>query len=453
MTNTRAPSLLTEMRSTLWLAAPLIVGQLSNVGMTFVDTLMAGRLSPQALAAVAMGSTVWNSAILFLIGTLLAVPALVARLDGAGQRPRLARLIRQAIWLALSLSLVLFVVMRAAAPLLSHLDLEPEVYRMALEYVDAISWGVPALGCFLVLRYLSDGLGFTRPTMYVGLAGMLINIPADYVFMFGALGVPAMGARGTGLATTVVLYSQLLIMMLIIAYGSRYRFLKLFRRWDLPRPRRILEITRVGLPIGAAIFVEASMFVMSTLLMGTLGTQAVAGHQVAMNFSAFMFMVPLGTSLAITVRVGNAAGRNDWSEARFRGIAGLTLVLCTQLTSATIILLFPQQIAGLYTDDAAVISIAVSLLFFSAIFQLSDGIQVAAAGALRGLKDTAVPMVIMIAAYWAVGIPLCYQLGIRLGQGGAGIWIGMLSGLTVAAVLLSLRFLRLTQLHRQRALP
>ncbi len=434
------------MRQTFVLALPLIIGQLSNVGMSFVDTLMAGRLSADALAAVAIGGTLWNSLTLFLIGTLMAVPAIISQLDGAGRRGRMGKMVRQSLWLALLIGVAITIVLHPMAPLLGAVGLTPTVLSQAVEYVHAVSWGAPAMGIYLVLRYFSDGLGLTRLTMYIGVGGMLLNIPADYVFMFGALGIPGMGARGTGYATALVLSCQALVVIFIVWRGKQYAAVGVFSRFEPPRWRRIWQICRVSLPVGAAIFIESFMFVVSTLLMGTFGTMALAGHQIALNFSALLFMVPLALGMAITVRVGNAIGRGDQALARRRGIAGLTLVLGTQMVSATIVWVFPSQITALYTQDVQVTAIAVSLLFYSAIFQLSDGIQVAAAGALRGLKDTAIPMVIMIAAYWVVGIPLCYYLGVTSGLAGAGVWIGLIAGLSVAALALTIRFFKLTKL-------
>ena len=212
--------------------------------------------------------------------------------------------------------------------------------------------------------------------------------------------------------------------------------MRLFKQFKTPDIRQLAGIFKLGLPIGFSIFIESSMFMVATLLMGTLGTVAIAGHQIAINFTALTFMVPLGLSMAITVRVGNAVGRGDLAEARFRGLTGLRLTLITQLISAGIMVIFPAAIAAIYTTDQQVAAIAISLLFYAAIFQLSDGFQVAAAGALRGIKDTRVPLVFMILAYWIVGIPLSYQLGIRMGHQGAGIWIGLIVGLSVAAIAL-----------------
>jgi MATE family multidrug resistance protein len=226
--------------------------------------------------------------------------------------------------------------------------------------------------------------------------------------------------------------------------GRNYAGLGIFERLERPRLDRAAEILRIGLPIGAAVFVESSLFLCATLLMGSLGTVMIAGHQIALNFSALAFMVPLGFSFAITVRVGNAAGRRDWEAVRFRGLTGIKLILLTQTVTATLIMLLRTPIAGIYSTDAAVVAVGIELLFFGALFQFSDGLQIAAAGALRGIKDTRVPLAIMILAYWIVGIPMSYALGIWLGGRGAGIWIGLIAGLTVAAGALLWRFHRLT---------
>ncbi len=429
----------------LSLAWPQIIGQASNVGMSFVDTVMAGRLSALDLAGVAIGSVFWNSLMLFLVGVLLTVPAFISNYDGAGRRSEMASFVRQAAWVALGLSAVLIVLVLQARPVLSAVGVEGEVIPQAGGYLDGIVWGAPAMASYLVLRMLCDGLGRPRPTMYIGILGMALNVPADYVLMYGKLGFPALGAHGCGLATAVVWWTQLLVILVYLNRARAYRFLELFSRWELPRAAPIKEILTIGIPIGTAIFVESSLFMVATLLMGSLGATAVAGHQIALNFSALMFMVPLGISLAITVRVGNAAGRDDRPQVRFRGQVGLGIVLATQSISAALIFLFPAAIAGLYTADGAVIETAVALLLFAAIFQVPDGVQIAAASALRGIKDTRIPLLLMIFAYWVIGIPLSYWLGIQLGRQGEGIWIGMIAGLTVAAVLLSRRFFRLTR--------
>lgn len=438
----------TEAGLTFRLALPVIIGQLSAVAMVFVDTVMAGRLSALDLAAVAIGGAVWSTLILFMLGLLLTVPAWVSNYDGAGQRDRIAGFIHQVFFQALIVAVLIMIALQWIPEVLGQIGIEAEIIPLAGAYLSAISPGALALAGYLTLRFLSDGLGFTKPTMYIGVFGLLLNIPADYVFMYGKLGLPAMGAEGCGYATALVIWCQLGAAVLIVHRHRVFDFLKLFSHWQWPDWAQQRAIAVSGLPIAFSLFVESSLFMAATLLMGKLDTLSVAGHQIALNVSAMLFMIPLGMSMAITVRVGNAAGRRDLDAVRFRGRVGMQMVLAIQVLSALILLCFPEQIAALYTDDEAVMAIAVSLLLYAAIFQLPDGFQVAAAGSLRGIKDTFWPLIMMIIAYWAVGMPTSYALGIVHGGRGEGIWIGLIVGLLIASIALGLRFFSLTRRPR-----
>lgn len=433
-----------EAGATARLAAPLVGGQVAHVGLSFVDTLMAGRLGPAELAAVALGSSVWSAIFLFSMGVLMAVPPSVAQLMGSDRRERIAPMARQALWLALGLSLVAMGVAANLRPLLEALEVEPEIVPTVVGYLRALSLGIPALCGYLVLRFLSEGMGASRPTLYFGWIGLPVNVFANWVFMYGHFGLPALGAVGCGYATAVVWWAQLAGLALYVARRSRYRGLELFSRLEPPDARRIRELLGIGLPIGVALFIEGSLFSVVALLIGSLGAEAVAGHQVAINFAALTFMVPLGISMAITVRVGFAVGRGDPVGARRAAFAGSALALSSQVISASVMIFLPHQVARIYTDDPGVIAMAVSLLSLAAIFQLSDGVQVSAAGALRGLKDTRTPMLMTVVAYWLVGLPVGWILGFRFGLGAEGMWIGLIAGLSVAALLLAVRFQRLT---------
>ncbi|NEZ03034.1 MATE family efflux transporter [Wenzhouxiangella sp. XN201] len=439
-----APNLPAEIRRTLLLAGPLIVGQVTSYGMSFVDTVMAGRLGALDLAAVAVGSSVWSAGMVFVVGLMMAVSAAVSQLEGAGRRRQAGELTRQALWLALMVSAVLFVLMRRGEWVMSLIGVEPAVADLANRYLLAISWGVPALAGMFVLRFFSEGIGYTRPTMYIGVVGILINVPLNYVLMFGKLGFPQLGAEGCGWATAIVLWLQLGMIASWILWRPRYRPFQVFSRFDGPDRREILALARLGLPIGLMVFLEVSLFVAAALAIGTLGTIPVAAHQVAINYSGLIFMVPLGLSGAITVRVGNAVGRKDRAGARRAGVVGMMMALAFGALSSLVIVLFPETIVRLYTSDPAVIALAASLLFFAAVFQLADCLQVSAAGALRGLKDTRVPMLYSILAYWLVGMSLGWWLTFRLDWGPAGMWCGIIAGLTVAAFLLGGRFMRIT---------
>lgn len=446
MASTPVPeSLRHDVIRTLILAGPLVIGQLTSFGMNFVDTVMAGRIGTVDLAAIAVGSSIWAAGFLFVLGVLLAVSATVSQLDGAGRRHQVGEFTRQAIWLSLMLAVVLFLAVRSAGWIMGAIDVEAQVAELSMDYLRAISWGAPALCAMMALRFFSEGTGYTRPTMYVGLLGIACNVPLNYVLMFGKLGVPAMGAVGAGWATAIVFWLQLFALTAWIAWRPRYAPFALFARLSRPNAREILSLLRLGLPIGVMVFLEGGLFVGTALLIGTLGALPVAAHQVAMNYAGLMFMVPVGLSGAITVRVGNAIGRGDVLGARRAGLVGMGLATCFGLVSATVMLTVPEWIVGFYTSEAEVASLAVSLLFFAAIFQLADCLQASAAGALRGLKDTRMPMVYSIIAYWAIGLSCGWVLTFRMEFGPEGMWIGIITGLSVAAVLLSHRFLRITQ--------
>lgn len=435
-----------EIRRTLLLAMPLIVGQLTSFGMNFVDTVMAGRLGQIDLGAIAIGSSVWSAGLLFVLGVLMTVSPVVSQFDGAGRRSQAGESTRQALWIALVLGVLMFWVMRNVEWIQDWLDVDAEVATLSLEYLRAISWGAPAFCFMLVLRFFSEGAGMTRPTMYIGLLGIVLNIPLNYILMFGKLGFPAMGAVGCGWATAVIFWIQLIALALYIRYRDFYREFGLFSRFSQPNWREISGLLKIGVPIGIMIFFEGSLFVGAALLIGTLGALPIAAHQVAINFAAMAFMVPLGLAGAISVRVGNAIGRDDPQAARTAGLVGVGLAIVFGTFSALFMFSFPHTIARLYTPDQAVIELAAQLLLLAAVFQVADGMQAAAAGALRGLKDTRLPMIYSILSYWVIGMSIGWWLTFRQDFGPHGMWYGMIVGLTVAAILMCTRFLRRTRI-------
>ncbi len=440
------PRLARELKEMLRLALPLVTGQLSAIGMNVIDAMLAGHLDAHTLGAVAVGTSVWSLAIVAAIGVMLALPPSVAQLNGAGRQEAIGPLFRQALWMSVSLGLILFVGVRFGGPLLIvaiGVDgaLVPDVTR----FLHAISFGAPALALFFTLRGLSEGFGLTRPTMYFSLLGLALLGPVGYVLMYGRLGFPPLGALGSGIATACVLWIEALAFLTYIATRRHYGALALFARFERPKPEAIGELLRIGVPMGISLFMESSLFVAVALAIGTLGTDVVASHQIALNVATVTFMVPLGIAMATTVRVGHAVGRGDRQGVRDAGLVGLLLTLVAQGISASLMLLVPQHIASLYTEDAAVITLAAELLILAGLFQFSDGLQVAASGALRGLKDTRVPMLITTFAYWGVGMPVGWWLAFRAGLGARGMWMGLIAGLSMAAVLLTTRFWRLAR--------
>ena len=432
-----------EILRTLQLAMPVVVGMVASFSMNFVDTLMAGRLPGKeiALAGIATGGAIWSAVLMFVLGVLMALQPVVAQLDGAGNRSEGGVAARQGMWIALVVSFPFVYVLLLGGELLQWMAVGVEIIPTAVKYMNALTWGVPAICLLLMLRFFSEGSGYTRPTMYIGLLGIMLNVPLNYVLMFGKLGLPELGAQGCGYATSIVIWVQLAVMFFYVRWHDHFREFELFKRWDWPQWLPILKLLRIGLPIGAGIFVEGSLFVGAALLIARLGALPASAHLIAINYSALMFMVPLGLASAVTTRVGNALGRGDPVAARYAGLIGMFIMLFTQTLSATTMLFFPEFIVRMYTNDTAISSIAVSLLFYSAIFQYADGIQICSAGALRGLKDTLVPMFINILSFFLIGLSVGYYLTFNKAMGPAGMWIGMIVGLSFGAVLLLGRFL------------
>ncbi|MGV6851424.1 MAG: MATE family efflux transporter [bacterium] len=434
-----------DIKRTIALATPFIIGQVASVSMGFVDTFMSGKLGAQSLAAVAIGSAIWAAVFLFVMGALMAIPPFVSELDGAKKVDQVGKLVHQALYVVIILSAIFILSMQFSKPIMQWMDIDLILRPLVSGYLGGISWGIPGICGFLLLRFISDGFSNPRPVMYFGFLGLSLNIPFNYILMYGKLGFPEMGVVGIGYASAAVQWFQLFGMLIYALRHKHYREANIFTRLQAPSWTYISRIFKVGLPIGGAIFVEGSLFSAVALMMGSLGAKTAAAHQVAINFASLTFMIPLGLAMAVTVRVGNAVGRKDKVAIRRAGLVGLGLVFFTQVFSAIIMFAFPETIARFYTQDQQVIDIVLQLIFLAAIFQMPDGIQVAAAGALRGLKDTRGPMIITFISFWLIGLSLGYWLGFHTSMGARGMWVGLIAGLSVAAVLLTLRFLKLTR--------
>lgn len=436
-------AVLSELRVMIRLAIPLVIGQVMLFGVNVVDTLLAGHMGPQVLGAVAIGSSLWMLPMMAMQGIMFAVPPSVAQLDGAGRRTDVGAVFRQALWLALPMGLLVLVAVRAGAALAVDLmAVTPAMAADVVAFLHAIAWGAPALVLFMACRGLSDGLSQTRPAMWFGLMNLVLLVPIGFVLMYGyePLGIASMGARGSGLATAIVTWLGALAFLAYVAVAPGYRGIGWRTERRGPDVRAIGGLLKLGVPMAASVVLEVSLFSMAAIMIGRFGPVAMASHQIALNVAGLSFMIPLGLAGAITVRVGNHVGRGDPHAARLSGLLGMGLALATQALCATGMLLAPWAIAGLYTGDQAVLAGAVSLLGLAGLFQLSDGLQVVANGALRGIKDTRVPVVITLFAYWVIGMPVGLGLAFWAGMAARGMWIGLLAGLSVAAVLLAWRF-------------
>lgn len=446
MTTTFSRQVSNELGAVSRLAAPVVLGQLCAMGMNVADTMLAGRFSAHALGVVGVGSAIWSLVFIVILGFLFALPPLVAELDGAGRRDRIAALVSQAIWLALLLGALLFFGVRHVEPLLRQMGVDAELIPDVVKFLRVLAFGAPALALFFALRYFSEGIGFTRAPLYFSALGIVLFLPIGNILVFGHFGFDAMGARGCALAMVISLWGQVLAFAVFVLRHPRYRDIQLVARFERPRWSEMQRLLALGLPIGFMVLMEGSLFVVSALLISTLGTQSVASHQIAINLGSVAFMVPLGIGAATTVRVGNAMGARDPQRLRAAAAAGLVLALVSQLVMAAAMAAFAMSLAGLYTKNAELIALAAPLLIICAIFQFSDGLQAVAASALRGLQDVRVPALLTLVAYWGIGMSIGYYLTFYRGMGVPGMWWGLAAGLSAAAILLLLRlFTRLRQ--------
>lgn len=436
------------------LALPIVLTQLAHISLGFVDTVMVGRLGPEALAGVALGNTIFFNTLIFCMGILMAVGPLVSQAFGAADEDAIGRSVRQGLWLAAGLGTLAFVIIQNGGSLLRLLGQSDVNVRGADAYLKAISWGIfPFLG-MVALRSFAEAVSRPRAVTAIVLSGVGVNIFLNWVLMFGKFGFPAMGLVGTGWASTGVYTVNFLLLSLWVAREIDFRRYHIFSRLSRPDPSMFRELFRIGWPIGASMGIETSLFMLTVIMMGWIGTTQLAAHQVAVQCAAFTFMVPLGIGMATSVRVGQAIGKREPVEARRAGLVGVGLSVTFMVCTAVLFLVFPLRVVSLYLDltepvNQAVIATAVPLLFFAAAFQVVDGVQVAVMGALRGMKDTYQPMILSVLSYWGVGLVSGYVLAFPLGMQEQGLWIGLVLGLTAAAILLTIRFLRLSRGQRQ----
>lgn len=433
-----------ELQALWQLAWPILVGQLATVGMAVVDVGMAGHASAQDLAGVSLGVSIWNMLIITLMGVMMSVNPTVAHHVGAGEWHAIAPVVRQALWKAFGLGLIAALLANWAALLFDHMTLEPAVRALAIDFTRLTSLAMPMFACYRVLYGYSTSLNQTKPLMVIALLSLLLNIMVNSVLVFGLLGFARLGGLGCAWATLVTVAFNLGALLFWMHRAPVYRATWPFSRFEKPDWMQIQVLLRLGLPIGVTYFAESSAFSLIALLVAEFGSTHVAAHQIALNFTSLVFMVPLSLGLALLTRVGHSLGAGDAVHARFQAWVGVALGLIFAMLSAGLIAFFSRHIASAYTDDAAVIALAAQLLLLAALFQLSDATQVVTSCAIRGYKVTRAPMVIHLTAFWLVSLPLGYALGVAprwLGwaapaspMGAPGFWIALVLGLTIAAL-------------------
>ncbi|MBB3185790.1 MATE family multidrug resistance protein [Halomonas fontilapidosi] len=467
----------TETRPLMRLALPICGAQLAQAGMSVVDVMMTGRLSATDLAAVSVGSSLWMPLMLFMTGTLMGLTPIVAQLLGGRRTAGIRPSVHQALWIALALGMVTAALLWSAVmPVFRLMAVPQEVAVRAAAYLAAVAFGMPGVALFQALRAFSDGMNHTRPSLWISLVGLGVNIPCNFVLIYGGAGLtglfgdglpasvqglPALGALGCGIATAISMWVMCLAMIAYTRFSRAYGDVAL---WHSPTPPRwplIGELLHVGVPIGVAIFVEVTLFTLIALFIASLGEVTVAAHQVALNYTSILFMLPLSLSMALTVRVGNTLGQRRPDAARLVAWNGILVALAVAGINSLLLWLTAEPVVQLYTHNSEVQRLTLSLVGLAMLFQVSDSLQVSLAGALRGYKDTRIIMLITLLAYWLVGLGGGHWLGTQglFGWidplGVHGYWVGLIAGLTTAAVLLGERLRRISKAttHGQIELP
>jgi MATE family multidrug resistance protein len=426
-----------DLTAMLRLAVPVVFVQVGLMLMGVVDTMVVGRVSAEALAAVALGNLALMAVTAFGRGMLMAMDPLVAQARGAGDTLAVRRAVQRGLLLAAILTIPTVLVLATTGPVLSILRQPPEAVPIAAGYVLRCLPGLLPFFCFVVLRQALQAMERMRPIVITIVAANLLNVVLDVGMVHGRMGFPAMGTFGSAWATTI---SRTALFVLIVVAARRDLF-PLLSRTDREtfRMAPMRRIASLGSPVGVQLQLELTAFAVIALLMGGFGTIQMAAHQVAINLASLTFMVPLGVSAAAAVRVGHAVGRADTSGVRRAASAALMCGGGFMVLTALLFLSLPRVLALAYTPDAGVIALATTLIPIAGVFQVFDGLQIVSSGALRGLGDTRVPMLINLLGFWLVGIPVSLWLGFGLGFGPRGLWWGVVVGLAAVAVLLMAR--------------
>ncbi|WP_226657976.1 MATE family efflux transporter [Pseudalkalibacillus hwajinpoensis] len=419
---------------------PILITQVGLYSMNFVDTIMSGRAGANDLAGVAIGSSLWVPVFTGLSGILLAITPIVSHYIGAKQEERVSFSVLQGIYLSIALSISILVVGSFILdPILNTMDLQENVAQIAKEYLIGLSFGIIPLFIYSVLRSFFDALGETRTTMLVTLTSLPINVFFNYVLIFGKWGFPKLGGVGAGYASAITYWFILLIALLVVikvrpfsAYGVFKRFYPVsFSTWK--------EQLKIGVPIGFSIFFEVSIFAAVTLLMSMYSTETIAAHQAAINFASLLYMIPLSISMALTIAIGFEVGARRLLDAKHYSYMGIAFAVGMALFSALCLFLFNDAVASWYTSNQNVFDLIKVFLIYAIFFQLSDAVAAPIQGALRGYKDVNVTLVMSLISYWVIGLPSGFILAKYTAFGPYGYWVGLSTGLFVAAITLFLR--------------
>ncbi len=428
----------------LKLALPILLAQLALTGLGVVDTLMSGQVGTNDLAAIGLGSSMMLPVFMFSTGILLAITPLVAKANGESKLHLITCYLNQGVWLSIPLGLLSFIVLINLEWVLDLLNLNPVVYQLTQDYLFYIAFGLPAIAFYQVLRFFWEGLGTTLPTMWISFLALLLNIPLNAIFIYGVGPIEPMGAAGCGVASALVMWAMLFIGLFYVVKAERTRsFIQISNVFKPNWAQGLKPILALGIPTTLALLFEVSLFSMIALFVAPLGAVVIAGHQIAINFTSLAFMLPLSFAMALTVRIGFGYGEKNIEQLRISLITGFTFALVLGVLLALISYFFRMEIVGLYSKDIEVLYLAAYLLLFAAAYQVFDAIQVTTAGALRGLHDSKITMLVTFISYWGIGLGFGYVLAFKdwvvAPMGVQGFWLSIVLGLFLASILLPLR--------------
>jgi multidrug resistance protein, MATE family len=433
-----------HLQANLVLATPVMLGQIGHIATSLADNVMVGQVSSLNLAASSFANNIYSVFLLFTIGLTFGVTPLVSNALGERNIPNCRKLYQAGAQLSVIASLFLPLMMVAFSALFSFLGQTPEVLELATPYYYQLCAGMMPTVWFLSAKHFSEGLAETKPAMTASIVGNSVNIGLNYILIYGKFGFPAMGLLGAGWATLVSKFIMFFVLIVIVknTKASKSYFQKIKFRPDFGQWRNLLKI---GLPVSFQYVMEVGAFTAGMIIVGTMGSLPLAAHQIALGITSLTYVMASGIASAASIRVSYFAGNKDFQSLQKTGNTSFVMVWMFMLCCAAIIGLAANYIPMLYVNEHEVIKLASGLLVICAIYQIFDGTQVTAMGALRGLQDVRKPTLIALVSYWVVGLPLCYLLGVKLNMGVHGVWLGFMGGLATAAIWLYLRYIGLVK--------
>lgn len=421
---------------------PILVTQLAMFAMSFFDILMTGNYKSDHLAGVAVGSSYWIPISTGISGILLSITPIVAQLIGAQKKKDVSSSVLQGIYVAITLAILIMVIGALTLPtILNRMNLEENVRHVAQYYLISISIGTIPLFIYTVLRSFIDALGKTRTSMFITLLSLPINVIINYLLIYGKLGFPELGGIGSGIASAITYWLILVIAIYIIHKKQPFIHFCIFNSFPRASIKKWKEIILLGLPIGLSIFIETSIFSSVTLFMSKFGTTVIAAHQAALNFTSFIYMIPLSISMGLTILVGFEVGAKRYKDAKSYSYIGVGSGITISLVTGILLIILRPQISHMYSNDLEVIELTMKFLLFGAFFQLSDAILAPIQGTLRGYKDVNVTFIMAIISFWIIGLPIGYILANNTSMGPFGFWLGLIIGLAIGAITLAIRLL------------